>query len=55
MKKLVKLLKGLLITGVLLFVASLIIYYFNLDMKAAAKISPLLEKYYDSKQKEKHL
>ncbi|MDD3402827.1 MAG: hypothetical protein PHQ72_05650 [Hespellia sp.] len=55
MKKLKKLIKGLIITGVLLFVASLIIYYFNLDMKGAAKISPLLEKYFDSKKKEKHL
>ena len=50
-----KFLKGLVITGVLLFIASLVIYFFNLDMKAAAKITPLLEKFYDSKKREKHL
>lgn len=55
MKTFKKLIKGLVITGVLLFIASMVIYYFNLDMKAAAKISPLLEKYFDSKKKEKHL
>lgn len=50
-----KFLKGLVITGVLLFIASLVIYFFNLDMKAAAKITPLLEKFYDGKKREKHL
>lgn len=50
-----KLLKGLVITGVLFFVVTFIIYFFNLDMKAAAKITPLLEKFYDSRKREKHL
>ncbi len=32
---------------VVLFLLSLIIYFFNLDMKMAAKFQPLLNKWYD--------
>ncbi len=44
------LLKILLIAAIVLavlFVLSLLIYFFNLDMKAAALIMPVLEKLYD--------
>lgn len=44
------LLKILLIAAIVLavlFVLSLLIYFFNLDMKAAALIMPVLEKIYD--------
>ncbi|MCM1569809.1 MAG: hypothetical protein NC081_10240 [Roseburia sp.] len=43
-------LKIVLVTGLVLavlFVLSLIIYFFNLDMKAASLVMPLLEKHYD--------
>lgn len=43
-------LKILLIIGIVfvaLFVLSLIIYFFNLDMKAAAAIMPVFSKHYD--------
>lgn len=33
-----------------LFLLSLIIYFFNLDMKAAAKMTPVMIKYYDRKK-----
>ena len=38
-----------------LFILSLIIYFFNLDMKIAAKIEPLFEKHYDKIDRDKHL
>lgn len=44
------LLKILLIAAIVLavlFVLSLLVYFFNLDMKAAALIMPVLEKLYD--------
>lgn len=36
-----------------LFLLSLIIYFFNLDMKFAAKMTPLMIKYYDRKRNKK--
>ena len=35
---------------VVLFLLSLIIYFFNLDMKFAAKMTPVMLKYYDWKK-----
>lgn len=49
-------LKILLVTAivfVILFVLSLVIYFFNLDMKAAALIMPLFEKHYDRVDRKK--
>ena len=49
-------LKILLIIGIVfvaLFVLSLIIYFFNLDMKAAAAIMPVFSKHYDRVDKKK--
>ena len=34
-----------------LFLFSLLIYFFNLDMKFAAKVTPLMIKFYDWKKK----
>ncbi len=45
-------LKILCITAIVicaLFLLSLIIYFFNLDMKAAEKMTPIMIKYYDRK------
>ncbi len=49
-------LKILLIIGIVLavlFVLSLFIYFFNLDMKAAAAIMPVFEKHYDRVDRKK--
>jgi len=45
-----KLLKGTgiaLLVAFILFLASLAVYFFNLDMKLAARMQPLLNKWYD--------
>ena len=50
-------LKILLILGIVLavlFVLSLIIYFFNLDMKAAAAIMPVFSKHYDRVDRKKN-
>ncbi|MCM1090322.1 MAG: hypothetical protein NC092_06830 [Butyrivibrio sp.] len=49
-------LKVLIIVGIVfvaLFVLSLIIYFFNLDMKAAAAIMPVFSKHYDRVDRKK--
>ena len=49
----VKILLILAIIFVVLFLLSLIIYFFNLDMKFAAKMTPVMMKYYDWKNKKR--
>lgn len=51
----IKFLLGVVIAAVVFFVLTFIIYFFNLDMKAAAKIMPVLSKHYDKVRKEKRL
>lgn len=51
----IKFLLGVVIAVVVFFVLTFIIYFFNLDMKAAAKIMPVLSKHYDKVRKEKRL
>ncbi len=49
-------LKILLIAGIVfavLFLLSLLIYFFNLDMKAAGLIMPVFEKHYDRVDRKK--
>lgn len=51
-------LKVLLIIAIViaaLFVLSLIVYFFNLDMKLTSAIQPLLEKHYDKIKRERKL
>lgn len=48
-----KVLLGMAIVFVILFVLSLAIYFFNLDMKAAALFMPLFEKHYDRVDRKK--
>lgn len=51
-------LKVLLIIAIVvacLFVLSLIVYFFNLDMKLTSAIEPLLEKHYDKIKRERKL
>lgn len=37
------------------FVLTFLVYFFNLDMKAAEKIMPVISRYYDKVKKEKRL
>jgi len=48
-----KILSGVVIAAAVFFVLTFIIYFFNLDMKAAAKIMPVISKQYDKIKKEK--
>lgn len=50
-----KIVFGIVITIVVLFVLTFLIYFFNLDMKAVEVIMPVLEKHYDKVKKEKRL
>ena len=47
MNKLIKIPVTIAAVGTSLFAASIVIYFFNLDMKAMAVAQPLLEKWYD--------
>lgn len=40
---------------VALFTISLVIYFFNLDMKLMAKIGPILNKHYDKIKRDRRL
>lgn len=50
-----KFLLGVVIAAAVFFVLTFIVYFFNLDMKAAAKIMPVLSRRYDKVKKEKRL
>jgi dolichol kinase len=40
---------------VALFLLSLIIYFFNLDMKLSSKMSPILKKHYDRIKRDRRI
>lgn len=50
-----KFLLGVVVVAVVFFVLTFIVYFFNLDMKAAAKIMPVISRHYDKVKKEKRL
>ncbi|MDE6219224.1 MAG: hypothetical protein K2G51_02115 [Lachnospiraceae bacterium] len=50
-----KVLLGVLIAAAVFFLLTFIVYFFNLDMKAAAKMMPVISKHYDKVKKEKRL
>lgn len=54
-KKLKKILGILGIASALFFVVTFIVYFFNLDMKAAAALEPYLEKWHDRVPRERKL
>ena len=54
-KKLKKILGILGIASVLFFVVTFIVYFFNLDMKAAGALEPYLEKWHDRVPRERKL
>jgi hypothetical protein len=45
----------ILIILAVLFVLSLLIFFFNLDMKFAAKFTPVMEKHYDRAKEKREL
>lgn len=55
MSKLIKIPLAIAGVGAGLFVATLTVYMFNLDMKMMAMIEPLLEKWYDSLDRDFYL
>jgi flagellar basal body-associated protein FliL len=48
-----KILLIVLIVFAVLFILSLLIYFFNLDMKVATAVMPVLEKFYDRQEKKR--
>ena len=50
-----KVLAIIAIVLVALFLLTLVIYFFNLDMKLTAALAPLFEKHYDKIDRDKHL
>ena len=52
LKRLAKVLKWLVLIGGGLFSLSLVVYFFNLDMKLAAAAQPLVDKIYNLRKRE---
>ena len=50
-----KIIKFAVIIGIILFVLSWIVYYFNLDMKLASVMEPIMKKHYDKMPRDKKL
>ena len=50
-----KVIKFIVIIAVILFVLSWIVYYFNLDMKLASVMEPIMNKHYDRMKRDKKL
>ena len=55
MSKLVKIPLIALAIALGFFVVTFTVYFFNLDMKATALLAPLLEKWYDSRERDFYL
>ena len=50
-----KILLIIAIVFVCLFVLSMVVYFFNLDMKLTSALEPLLEKHYDKIKRERKI
>ena len=50
-----KVLLGIILGALGLFVVTFIIYFFNLDMKATSMLAPFLEKWYDKLKRKQYL
>lgn len=50
-----KIAKTLAVVSAILFVFSLIVYFFNLDMKLAAKLQKLMDLIYDRRKRDRRL
>lgn len=49
----IKFLLGVVTAVVVFFVLTFLVYFFNLDMKTAAKIMPVISRHYDKVKKRK--
>lgn len=49
----IKFILGVVTAAVVFFVLTFLVYFFNLDMKAAAKIMPVISRHYDKVKKGK--
>ena len=47
--------KVILIVGIVLWILSMVVYFFNLDMKLMGVLYPLFDKHYDKVERDKHL
>ena len=54
-KRVCKILKTVVVVFAVLFGLSLIVYYFNLDMKLAAGMQKIMDKVYDSRTRDRRL
>ena len=54
-KRVCKILKTVVVVFAVLFGLSLIVYYFNLDMKLAAGMQNIMDKVYDSRKRDRRL
>jgi hypothetical protein len=54
-KRVCKILKTVVVVFAVLFGLSLIVYYFNLDMKLAAGMQKIMDKVYDSRKRDRRL
>lgn len=50
-----KILSILAVVALVLWILTMVVYFFNLDMKLTAAIYPILDKYYDHVKRDKHL
>lgn len=54
-KRICKIVKTVLVVFAVLFGLSLVVYYFNLDMKMAAQLQKLMNKIYDRRKRDRRL
>ena len=54
-KRVCKILKTVVVVFAVLFGLSLIVYYFNLDMKLVAGMQKIMDKVYDSRKRDRRL
>ena len=54
-KRVCKILKTVVVVFAVLFGLSVIVYYFNLDMKLAAQIQKFMDKVYDRRKRDRRL
>ena len=54
-KRVCKILKTVVVVFAVLFGLSVVVYYFNLDMKMAAQLQEIMDKVYDRRKRDRRL
>ncbi|MCI6467921.1 MULTISPECIES: hypothetical protein [Faecalicatena] len=54
-KRVCKILKTVVVVFAVLFGLSVVVYYFNLDMKMAAQLQKIMDKVYDRRKRDRRL